>query len=127
VQVIFKDSPSPGRCAQLTVMQIPLITGIDEYEADLWRGSQTSPWVFTASGGPDGTGSGPYGVEVYSTKSVTYGITYDVPKGFGAWLVGYGSGPGPCETPSSSNTVQLRLHVCYSCCCAASRMGEASR
>ena len=97
VQLIYVDHSWSGHCEQLLVMQVPLIAGVDKYGADWWPPKTTTPWEFFASGGPHGHGTGPYGIEVYSTRSLTYALTYKVPNGYGAWLVGYGGGPGACS------------------------------
>jgi hypothetical protein len=80
-------------------MQVPLLGSIVQYDAT-WAppNEPDSPRAFTASGGPNGTGSGPFGDEEYwSTKEISYyGIIYKVPKGFGAWLLGAGGGSAPC-------------------------------
>lgn len=100
VQDEYSDS---GGCGQSVFMQVPLLKGIAEYGA-LWTNSNkgATPWLFTATGGRHGAGSGPYGEEQYSTTALTpqntgVNVNYKVPNGFGAWFVSAGGGPPPCD------------------------------
>ena len=71
VSMIQDESSSATGCGQSVFMQVPLIRGIVEYGA-LWTNINpgATPWLFTASGGRNGSGSGPYSEEYYSTKQV---------------------------------------------------------
>ena len=99
VQILRKEHNEASTCSAIVFMQVPLIDSVVQYDAT-WAppNEPASPRAFTASGGPNGTGSGPFGDEEYwSTKEISYyGIIYKVPKGFGAWLLGAGGGPAPC-------------------------------
>ena len=99
VQLLRKEKNDGGTCSAIIYMQVPMQDSIVEYDAT-WAppNEPDSPRAFTATGGPNGTGSGPFGDEEYwSTKEISYyGIVYKVPKGFGAWLLGAGGGPAPC-------------------------------
>jgi len=107
-----------GGCAkngEAGYVVVPLASGrvsadrIAEYVA-LWsydlptqNPPPNAPWLFTASGGPHGSGSGPYGSpeQAWSTKGVLNGGTpgaYHVPKGHGAWGIGGGSGCAAAST-----------------------------
>lgn len=98
-----------GSCGQALFLQMKLKTGIVEYGAEWsWANPKAnpppaSPWIFTATGGRHGTGSGPYaGEQTWSTTALTpkntgVNVHYTVPKGFGAWFVSAGGGPGPCS------------------------------
>ncbi len=105
VSMIQDETSSASGCGQSVFMQVPLIKGIVDYGA-LWTNINpgATPWLFHASGGRNGSGSGPYGEEYYSTKKVASpgGTIYKVPHGFGAWFVSAGGGPGPCYFPASS-------------------------
>jgi len=85
------------------VMQVPLVSTIVEYEAEWTNFNKgATPWHFYATGGRGGSGSGPYGEEVWSTTAITpqntgVAVHYVVPKGYGAWFVDAGGGPGPCS------------------------------
>lgn len=91
-------------------MQVPLGHSIVQYYAQWTNFNKgATPWTFSASGGPDGAGSGPYGEEIWSTKAITTQNTgvnlsesYKVPKGYGAWFVDAGGGPGPCSTATGT-------------------------
>jgi hypothetical protein len=58
--------------------------------------SPSSPWLFTATGGKNGTGSGPYaGEQTWSTTALTpqntgVDVHYTVPSGHGAWFISAG-------------------------------------
>ena len=104
VSMIQDESFGPGpTCGQAVFMQVPLLPGIAEYGA-LWTNINkgATPWLFTASGGHHGSGSGPYGEEQYSTTALTpqntgVNVNYKVPAGHGAWFVAAGGGPAPCD------------------------------
>jgi hypothetical protein len=98
VQLLRQEYTSKGTCSAIIFMQVPLRDSIVEYDATWAPPNQpASPRAFTATGGPNGSGHGPYAIETWSTKVVAYyGITYKVPKGFGAWLLGAGGGSAPC-------------------------------
>ncbi|MGO9790787.1 MAG: hypothetical protein ACLP8S_15230 [Solirubrobacteraceae bacterium] len=104
VSMIQDESFGPGAtCGQAVFMQVPLLKGIAEYGA-LWTNINkgATPWLFTATGGRHGSGSGPYGEEQYSTTALTpqntgVNVNYKVPKGNGAWFVAAGGGPAPCD------------------------------
>lgn len=101
VELILQTKSDAHGCAQALFMQVPLRDDVTEYGA-AWGWTQSDhPWLFTATGGRDGSGSGPYGEEVWSTKAITpqnsgVNVHYLVPKGDGAWFVSAGGGPGPC-------------------------------
>ena len=89
-------------------MLVPLNPNVDEYVVSWsWTDPKANPnpsdpWTFTATGGPHGSGSGPYGEEQWSTTALTpantgVNVNYQVPSGLGAWFVAAGGGPGPCE------------------------------
>ncbi len=103
--MIQDETSNATGCGQSVFMQVPLIRGIVEYGV-LWTNINpgATPWLFTASGGRSGTGSGPYGEEYYSTKQVESpgGTIYKVPHGYGAWFVSAGGGPAPCDFRASS-------------------------
>jgi len=105
VSMIQDESSGPTGCGQSVFMQVPLLKGIVEYGA-LWTNINkgATPWLFTATGGRNGSGSGPYGEEYYSTKQVESpgGTIYKVPRGYGAWFVSAGGGPAPCDFRSST-------------------------
>jgi hypothetical protein len=105
VSMIQDETSSATGCGQSVFMQVPLIKGIVEYGA-LWTNINpgATPWLFTASGGRNGSGSGPYSEEYYSTKQVESpgGTIYKVPHGYGAWFVAAGGGPAPCDFRASS-------------------------
>ncbi len=101
--VIVKTNTSKSGCGQAVFLQMPLEPDVVEYDA-MWTNSNpgATPWSFHATGGPNGSGSGPYGEEAWSTKSLTpkntgVNVHYRVPKGSGAWFVAAGGGPGPCS------------------------------
>ena len=98
VQFIRKEHTADGLCSAIIAMQVPLQDSIVQYDATWTPPNQPdSPRAFSASGGPNGSGSGPYPNEVWSTKEVgEAGIVHEVPKGFGAWLLGSGGGAAPC-------------------------------
>lgn len=110
VTPVWVDSPSAGGCGEALFLKMKLQKGIAVYGAE-WRWASRwtgAPWVFHATGGPNGTGSGPYGEEQWSTVALTpqntgVNVHYRVPKGYGAWFVAAGGGPGPC---SNAATVQ---------------------
>ncbi|HUA50463.1 MAG TPA: hypothetical protein VMA77_34855 [Solirubrobacteraceae bacterium] len=133
----------PGGCAgsgggSVQFIDVPLASGgiseenVDQYVA-LWNYDQPnqnpppgSPWVFTTTGGPNGTGSGPYG-QPWSTTSITSGtLTYPVPRGDGAWLVSGGGGCGAASTVTAYAVVSTcggdmsdAARIAAAACCAA--------
>ena len=93
------NTPGPnGSCGEALFLQMKLQKGIGEYAAEWrWAAHWTgAPWLFTSDSG------GPYGYEqVWSTTALTpqntgVNVHYKVPKGYGAWFVAAGGGPGPC-------------------------------
>jgi hypothetical protein len=99
VSISRQSESANGNCSAILYMQLTLNNKIVEYDATWTPPNQpNSPRPFTATGGPNGTGSGPFGdEEIWSTKEVGYaGIVHKVPKGSGAWLLGAGGGPAPC-------------------------------
>ncbi|MGO9658499.1 MAG: carboxypeptidase-like regulatory domain-containing protein [Acidimicrobiales bacterium] len=102
-QLISRHWGGPTTCYGILVLQVALQDDIVEYDAAWTPPGSTSSWAFSASGGPDGSGSGPYAEEYWSTKQVGYGgDNYPVPKGFGAWFVAAGGGNGPCNDAQGS-------------------------
>lgn len=111
------NRPSGAGCGKngggnVSLIQVPLSSGaikedeVGEYVA-LWNNDQENqnpppraPWLFTATSGPNGTGSGPYSEEqAWSTTTFTSGtFRYSVPKGDGVWGIGGGS---ECPAPST--------------------------
>ena len=92
-------------CSEALFMLVPLNANVDEYVVS-WSWdtpeAHAHPWTFTATGGPKGSGSGPYGEEQWSTTALTpantgVNVNYTVPTGLGAWFVAAGGGPGPCK------------------------------
>ncbi|MGO9660785.1 MAG: DUF642 domain-containing protein [Acidimicrobiales bacterium] len=92
-------------CSEALFMLVPLNPNVDEYVVS-WSWdtpeARAHPWTFTATGGPHGSGSGPYGEEQWSTTALTpantgVNVNYQVPSGFGAWFVAAGGGPGDCD------------------------------
>ena len=106
----WQDTPGPNdTCGQALFLLMKLQKGIAEYGAE-WRWVHPwsgSPWVFHASGGPHGTGSGPFaGEQTWSTTALTpqntgVNVHYKVPKGDGAWFVSAGGGTGACPNQPS--------------------------
>jgi hypothetical protein len=91
-------------CGEALFMLVPLDTDVDEYVA-VWSWdtpqARAHPWTFY------GPGSGPYGEEAWSTTALTpqntgVNVHYDVPRGFGAWFVAAGGGPGPCKAETGT-------------------------
>lgn len=110
VKMVAKTTTTAGGCGQALFMQVPLelSKGIVEYAAEWSWGiananpPPSAPWIFTATAGRTGTGSGPFaGEQTWSTTALTpkntgVNVHYKVPNGFGAWFVAAGGGSGPC-------------------------------
>jgi hypothetical protein len=82
---------------------VPLHNGILEYVAQWTNFNKgAAPWTFTSTAG------GPYN-QPWSMTAITSQNTgdnlfksYEVPKGYGAWFVDAGGGPGPCSTQTGT-------------------------
>jgi hypothetical protein len=118
VKMVPKTTVSGSGCSEALFMRVPLDLGeaIVEYDASWSWGEAnanpppSAPWLFTATGGRKGTGSGPFGGEqTWSTTALTpqntgVNVNYKVPKGFGARFVAAGGGPAPCVVKTGRAT-----------------------
>ena len=99
--IVITKAGANNSCGAMTVIQVHLQKEFDGYEALFTEPGNPgvgSGWFFNSSTG------GPYSGQVFTTTTISYGnITYSVPKGDGAWWVGYGGGPGPCGSPAASS------------------------
>ena len=96
--VMLMTHSTNDSCGQITFMQEPLNDEIGEYFASYTPPGGGSPELFSSATG------GPYPIQQWSTKEVSYaGLVYKVPRGDGAWFVGYGGGAGPCTSDAKGS------------------------
>lgn len=95
---------SGGTCSALVVLQVQLVTSVVAYDATWTPAGTTAMYSYTGGGAAPGVTSAE---GAWTTGQVAYGnLTYNVPKGDGAWFLGAGGGPAPC-TSKGPGTVQV--------------------